>query len=255
MRIVEATEIVLDLASQQWGLVTTAQAQVAGVSAVMLSRLVDKAVISRVRFGVYAAEALPWTPATEIRAQWLALKPPTLAADRLADPAVGVVSHESAAELHQIGDLNSHGVHFTVPARRQTRQPGVVFHLAALAPQDWVVLDGLPVTTPLRTVADLARDGHEPGHLTDMIANLLDQHLATREEVADALAEVAEVLGISPADQAGVDAWMEERFPVPQSSAEEVMRRQVEAALTPLQEQIRVLAKKITPSSPPVGPF
>ena len=72
MKIAEATEIVVDLASQQWGMVTTAQALQAGVSAVMLARLVDKAVLERVRSGVYVSTATGWSPATEVRAQWLA---------------------------------------------------------------------------------------------------------------------------------------------------------------------------------------
>lgn len=248
MRIVEATEIVMDLASQQWGLFTTAQATAEGVSAVMLGRLVDRAVLTRVRSGVYVMESTPWSPEVEIRGQWLALDPPVLAADRLEDPTPVVVSHESAAMVHKIGDLDSHGVHFTVPARRQTRQRHVVFHIGEVAASDWVVVDGLPVTTALRTVVDLARAGHEPGHLVDMLASILDQHLATREESASALVEVAERFGISRPDRAGVQAWLDEQFPVVRTSAEEMMRRQLDTALAPLQEQMRVLMEQIAPT-------
>lgn len=250
MKSVEATEIVMDLASQQWGLVTTAQATAEGVSSVLLGRLVNRAVLTRVRFGVYAVESTPWSPATEIRAQWLALEPSILAADRLEDPTPVVVSHESAAALHKIGDLDSHGVHFTVPSRRQTRQQEVVFHIADVSPQGWSVVDGLPVTTPLRTVVDLARAGHEPGHLTDMVATIVDRRLATREEVSTALVEIANYLGIVPENATGVHAWLEEQFPTPQTSSEERWARQFATALAPLQEQIQEIVERLHPSLP-----
>lgn len=191
MKITEATEIVVDLASQQWGLVTTAQATNAGVPAVMLGRLVDKSILERVRSGVYVSTSAGWSSATEIRAQWLALEPKTMAAERLQPHPMAVVSHESAAELHRIGDLDSPHICFTVPSRRQTRQPEVTFRIAELAEADWTVVDGLPVTTAVRTLTDLARAGHEPEHLTDMVGDILKRRLATRAEVTDALVDVA----------------------------------------------------------------
>lgn len=246
MKSGKATEIVMDLASQQWGLVTTAQATAEGVSAVALGRLVDRAVLTRIRSGVYATTSTPSSPEREIRGQWLALKPAVLAADRLDDPHLVVVSHESAALMHRIGDLYSHGVHFTASSRRQTRQPDVVFHTAEVPASDWTVVGGLPVTTSLRTVVDLARAGHEPGHLVDMLADVFDQHLATREEATDALIEVAEIFGISRADRAGVSAWLAERFPDTGVAGEEMFRRELEAALAPLRKQLEALAQQVS---------
>lgn len=246
MRIVEATEIVLDLATQQWGLVTTAQAKAAGVVPVMLTRLVDKAVLTRIRSGVYAAEATAWSPATEVRAQWLALEPGSMAADRLTTAPGAVVSYESAAELRRIGDLDSHSIHFTVPTRRQTRQPDVVFHIDALDQEDWSVLDGLPVTTPLRTVTDLARAGHEPDHLVDMIGTILQQRLSPREDVINTLTGIAHELGITPATQSGVGDWLDERFPAPESSPDDIVQRSIDKALTPIQAQLQEILDTIT---------
>lgn len=215
MKIAQATEIVLDLASQQWGMVTTAQAKGAGVPAVMLARLVDKAVLERVRSGVYISSSAGWSSVTEIRAQWLALEPKVMAADRLVSQPTAVVSHESAAELHHIGDLDSPHISFTVPSRRQTRQPEVAFHIAELDDADWTVVDGLPVTTAVRTLLDLARTGHEPEHLGDVIRDVLERGLATRSEVAGALVGIAETFAITPATFEKARAWLEERFPTP----------------------------------------
>lgn len=114
---------------------------------------------------------------------------------------------KSAALVHKVGDLYSHGVHFTVSSRRQTGQPDVVFHTATVPASGWTVVDGLPVTTPLRTVVDHARASHEPEHLVDMLADVFDQHLATRQEATDALVKVAEVFGIARADRVWVSPW------------------------------------------------
>ncbi|MEX3516914.1 type IV toxin-antitoxin system AbiEi family antitoxin domain-containing protein [Corynebacterium camporealensis] len=187
MKIVEATEMVLSLASQQWGMVTTAQAKSAGVTSLMLGRLQDKAILHRVRSGVYISTAVGWSAATEIRAQWLALEPKTMAADRLTEIPSAVVSHESAAELHGIGDLETPRIRFTVPNRRQTRQPDVAFRPAQLTADDWMLIDSLPVTTPVRTLIDLARAGHEPDHLSDVVRDILHLRLATRAELSDVI--------------------------------------------------------------------
>lgn len=245
--MVEATEIVLDLAAQQWGLVTSAQARAEGVSAVLLGRLVDRAVLTRIRSGVYAAEAIPWTPATEIRAQWLALDPKVMAADRLEPVPSAVVSHESAAELHGIGDLDGNGIHFTVPTRRQTRQPEVIFHIAEIDAGQWETIDGLPVTTALHTVMDLAAAGHEPGHLTDMIGDTLQAGLATRDEVTDTLLDSADVFGITPGSKTQVVSWLDERFPAQVLSMEQILQRQIETAWAPVREELQDLIKKISP--------
>ncbi|MGP6175348.1 type IV toxin-antitoxin system AbiEi family antitoxin domain-containing protein [Corynebacterium sp. A21] len=247
MKIVEATEIVLDLAAQQWGLVTSAQAGAEGVSAVLLGRLVDRAVLTRIRSGVYAAEAIPWSPVTEIRAQWLALEPKVMAVDRLEHAPLAVVSHESAAELHGIGDLDGNGIHFTVPTRRQTRQPEVVFHIAKIDSPQWESIEGLAVTTPLRTVRDLAAAGHEPGHLADMTGDILHAGLATREEVADLLATIPHVFGITPGSREDIAAWLDERFPVQVLSTEQLLQRQIEAAWAPVREELQALITTLTP--------
>lgn len=258
MKTATATEIVLDLASQQWGMVTTAQAKEAGVSAVMLSRLVEKSVLARVRSGVYLSTSAGWSSATEVRAQWMALEPKVMAADRLGAQPSAVVSHESAAELRRIGDLESPQICFTVPTRRQSRQPEVMFRISKLNDEDWDVVDGMPVTTAVRTLTDLARAGHEPGHLTDMIGDILQQRAATRAEVADALVDIADILTITPHTAEGARAWLDERFPGPAPSSRTVENlqetvSQVLAAMPPPSiQQMRVLQEIIEKSLGPV---
>jgi predicted transcriptional regulator of viral defense system len=67
----------------------------------------------------------------------------------------GVVSFQSAADVHDLGDFDLGDVHLTVPAKRPG-VPGVVVHVAALDDGDVEDRDSYRVTTPARTLLDLA---------------------------------------------------------------------------------------------------
>jgi hypothetical protein len=133
----------------------------------------------RVRRGAYT-DASTWTSADleqrhllTARAAVAAMKPPT------------VLSHTSAALAHGLPvwgvDLNA--VHVTRPVRASARiEAGVVHHQAALPDDHVVEIDGLLVTSPARTIADLARlAGFEPGVVTADAA--LHRGLVTPDEL------------------------------------------------------------------------
>lgn len=200
MKSSEAIEIVSDLASQQWGLVTAAQAKACRVDQPSLHRLAKQGVLVRIRHGVYATGTTAQSPELEIRAHWLALQPEQMAADRTAAENLAeeaVVSHETAAELWGIGDLWQDGIHFTVAGRRQSRQADVRFHRGVLTEEEWTQLQGLPVTTVARTIADLARVGHEPEHLLALVADAARKQLVNRGELMDQLAGEAKAFDVS----------------------------------------------------------
>jgi hypothetical protein len=68
-----------------------------------------------------------------------------------------VASHESAGELHGLMRVRPRRVVVTVPHRRTNRCEDVVVHESTdLAPGHIMVVAGLPVTTPERTIVDLA---------------------------------------------------------------------------------------------------
>lgn len=102
MKSYEATEILSDLASQQWGLFTSAQAKDSGVDLPSLRRLEKRGVFTRVRHGVYASTTTVLSTELELKAQWLSLQPNLMAAERISDPSLvadAVVSHTTAAEV------------------------------------------------------------------------------------------------------------------------------------------------------------
>src|SRR5262245_25626104 len=92
--------------ADQWGLVTTAQANLAGIDNVTLNRLVSTGFLDHVRRGVYAATAAPEDFLRQHKAVWLLLHPAVPAWSRpKLDPHGGVLSHRSAAQAYQVGDL------------------------------------------------------------------------------------------------------------------------------------------------------
>lgn len=184
---------VAEIAASQWGLVTTAQAEAHGVSRMLLSRMAASRELERVMHGVYVATSHSGGPEVDVRARWIALDPGTLAPERLALPhEAGVVSHTSAAAMHRIGDIPVGEVELTVPERHRTRRPGTLFHRASLDPSDVTLIDGLPVTTPARTVADLLVDGHDMAHVADAVADILARNLDTTARLAVALDPIAD---------------------------------------------------------------
>lgn len=190
----DAARAVSRLASGQWGLLTTAQARGYGISRDQLNHLVDVGILERVEHGVYATTAVP-DEHRSVRVAWLVLAPTLTAEERLADPtATGVVSHTSAAALHRLGDLLDDVPEVTVAQRKQTRRPMRVHHLP-LVSSDITLVDGLPVTTPERTVADLIRDGHDLDHIARLTGEGLTRGVIDLSDLARQLEPVAHRIG------------------------------------------------------------
>jgi hypothetical protein len=198
----DVVEVVADIAAGQWGMFTTAQAEAAGVSRVEVSRLLGRNVVRRLRHGVYAMAGVPTDAFEDVRAEWLATDPERTAGERRADADPVVVSDETAASVLGIGDVVGGGVHFTAARRLQTRQPWVHLHRRQLSGAEFEWVGGLPVTTPRRTIEDLAQSGRwEQSHLRDLAldavrAGLLAQReLAKSPVLARALPELAPPVG------------------------------------------------------------
>ncbi|WP_433184007.1 DUF559 domain-containing protein [Actinoallomurus sp. CA-150999] len=70
----------------------------------------------------------------------------------------GVVSHDAAAAIHGIEMAHRPDSHITVGRNRaRVTHPGCFVHRSDLSPTEVTRVDGLPVTTPFRTVLDCAR--------------------------------------------------------------------------------------------------
>lgn len=205
---VVALRALAGVTAYQWGMITTAQARQVGISAQTMAALAKQELLERVRHGVYRMAGAPSDPADGLRAAWLAMAPELAPDAQLTADAVAVVSHRSAADLHGLGDMNAFEFEFTVAGRRQSRDKGIVFHRGTLSLQEWMLVGGLPVTTPARTVVDLAREGIDGGHLAGVARDAITDKHVDPDELAEVLAPCAHRYGLPHQDGQGFVAYL-----------------------------------------------
>jgi predicted transcriptional regulator of viral defense system len=96
-----------------------------------------------------------------------------LSHNRAGEPQA-VVSHESALAIHEMSDANPARIHLTVPPGFRKQIPsGIVLHKASLSAKDWIQHDGYRVTTPLRTLLDVAESPSGWTYLADAVYDAL----------------------------------------------------------------------------------
>jgi very-short-patch-repair endonuclease len=132
---------VADLARRQHGVVSRAQLSALGLSRTEIGGRVKRGALHRVHRGVYAVGHLALTRHGRFMAAVLAC----------GDGAA--LSHFSAAVLWAILDDRGQRIHVT--AEKQRRCRGIVVHHAPLSGER-VTRQGIVVTTPARTIVDLA---------------------------------------------------------------------------------------------------
>lgn len=164
-----------DVAAEQAGYFTTGQARAQGFSAPLLTHHVKAGRFIRVSRGVYRLRDYPSAPREELMAAWLRLAP---------DAAV---SHQSALDLFGLSDLIPDAIHLSVPRarRRLARQHGVRVHTTTnqLDGAEVVTRAGLRVTSPARSIIDVAEAGAAPEQVQAAIRQAIGQGLTTPREL------------------------------------------------------------------------
>ncbi|MFF8572737.1 type IV toxin-antitoxin system AbiEi family antitoxin domain-containing protein [Streptomyces sp. NPDC015408] len=196
----EQLALVMGVAADQWGLVTAAQAKTLGVSGVQLMRLTEAGLLESVGRGVYALPAVGMPQHLEVKVAWLRLQPGVPAWERpLGGRDSGVVSHASACQLHDLGDIPAPEAEISVPRRRTTTEPFVRLRTAPVDAADITVVDGLPVTTPARTIVDLLHAKADGGHIGGVIVDAERRDLLDLDALAEAVQPYARKYGLSAA--------------------------------------------------------
>ena len=105
------------------------------------------------------------------------------------DRSQAVVSHETALGLHDLTDLMPDRIHLSVPKSFRKEPPnGVVLHKAQLDEEDVEARRGYRVTTPLRTILDIARSPRvSPEHLEAAVTEALERGLVRRKRLREVL--------------------------------------------------------------------
>lgn len=200
MALAAGLGLIADLAEAQHGFVTTRQAEARSVPRRDLARLVAAGALERAAHGVYRVAGAPRDRLGDLRAAWLQLAPQLGADERSA--AEGVVSHSSAAVVYQAGFLDPFGFEFTVPGPRRvrTRRSDARIYRAPIAGPDACWAEDMLVTSPPRTVADLAAQRMDGEHLAGVVSDLLAAGHADSQALAAALAPHARAYGLPDRD-------------------------------------------------------
>lgn len=168
---------IIEQALRNGGTITSAEAQALGASREWLARREKEGWLVRCAYSTYRL------PGAE--SEWRA----TLAAacHRLG----AVVSHESAAQLHGMPRLRPGLLIVSVPVRRTNRYPGVdVRQKTDLTPDQVARKADLPVTTPARTIIDMA------AHIgVKRLGRLVDSSVAQGLTSYEALLALFQLLG------------------------------------------------------------
>ncbi|AIK84112.1 hypothetical protein CGLAR1_02290 [Corynebacterium glutamicum] len=198
MKQIEVLETLESAASEQWGIITTSQAQREGITRLQLGRLADKGVLTRVRRGMYLLPSSQFGPLTDIRVAWVSLDVGQFPDERWEEEDKIVVSHESAALIHQLGDLIPKKLTFSSTSRKQTLQDDIhIYNNRDISSQDVSNVGGLPVTSVILTVTDLAKKKIEFSYLASIVVDALRKENVRLKDIAESLNEVSLSYGFS----------------------------------------------------------
>jgi predicted transcriptional regulator of viral defense system len=110
--------------------------------------------------------------------------------------AGAVVSHESALELLELSDVIPNAVHLTLPrsVRGQRRRDGIQLHFPSNDPAGREIrqVEGLPVTSPERTIVDALRGGTQPEQIEMTIHQALEREMTTPRRLRAAASSSSE---------------------------------------------------------------
>lgn len=178
----ERRQQLFELADAQAGYFTAAQARTLGYLKQYQQHHRETGAWQNVTRGVFRLRDYPQTDYE----QWVQL---TLWSHNRRGQAQAVVSHQTALRFYELSDVQPDKVHLTVPPSFRKVPPAfAVLHRAHLAPSDCQSFTGFSVTTPLRTLLDVAQSHLSPEHLEVATAQALQRGLVRRKALKDVLA-------------------------------------------------------------------
>lgn len=165
MKTLTDIEKLREIALDQHGLITSAQADEAGVSRPSLSYLVRHGRIERLERGIYR---IPQVIVTENDAYQQAL---------LWAGDAAFLSHDTALAAWDICDINPTVIHVTVPKKKRIQKQGrecIILHKANVPASDLRWWDGMRIASPFLSI----RQSIERGVASHIIVQAIERGLA-----------------------------------------------------------------------------
>lgn len=159
------------LAADQAGYFTAAQAKAAGYSYPAQAHHVGAGNWIRADRGIF--RLADWVPGVNDElARWY-----------LWSKERGVVSHDTALGVHDVGEFESPRIHLTVPPGFRMHDDALVLHPARLSEEDIEERPGFRVTTLVRSLIDVAADHADEDQLARAIEEALAGGTVTRKQL------------------------------------------------------------------------
>jgi predicted transcriptional regulator of viral defense system len=176
-------ELLYEVASEQGGYFTAAQALDKGFSRALLAHHASAGGrFIRIQPGLYRFRQYPPSPREEVLAAWLGV-----------DRDSAVVSHESALDLLGLSDVVPEVIHLTVPRSKRylPAGSGVALHTTTreFDEGDVVVREGIKVTSPRRSILDAAEGGTAPEQIVTAVGEAIRRGMTTRSRLLTAARE------------------------------------------------------------------
>jgi predicted transcriptional regulator of viral defense system len=173
----EKSHHLFEVAESQAGYFTSADAKKLGYDYPHQHFHVSQGNWIRVDHGIYRLKKFPSAKHEDMMRWWLWSR------------RKAVLSHDTAAAIYDLGDLLPSKIHLTVPANfRKKPVKNVVLHKAKLTDAEIDKRDDLPVTSPLRTILDLARSHLDDERLSAVTKDAIQKGLVSREQLLNVLA-------------------------------------------------------------------
>jgi len=170
----ENARVLYQIAAAQGGYFTAAQARRAGYAYSQQHFHTSRGNWLRVDRGLFRLRDFPPSEREDL-IRWA-----LWSRDQAGAPQA-VVSHDTALTVHGLSDVMPARVHLTVPKGFRKRvPPGCVLHTDSLSLAEIEARAGYRVTTPLRTLLDVADSPLSQEHLNQAVRDALERGLIRR---------------------------------------------------------------------------
>lgn len=201
MKANDALRVLAEVTAHQWGMVTSAQAGMHGITRLDLSRLTDAGHLKRLAHGVYKDSGAPSDQFEDLKAAWLSTDPKLMGEARLEDRSEGVVvAGSSAALLHEVGDLWAGRHEFVSRRRRQSQRSEIRYRQRPVERRDVTLVQGLPVMTIERTITDLVEEVGDLSLVADALRDAAYKRNLDLDRLRELLTPLAERNGLRKGD-------------------------------------------------------
>ena len=161
------------IAEAQAGYFTAKQAHEAGYSRERLSDLTAREQFTRVQRGIYRLSHFPASRFEDLFIAFLRTGPDS------------VISYDTALAVYDLSDVLPAEIHVIMPRTGSRRREGIRLHTNRIEIDEITRREGLPITTPSRTIADVITNGLESDLVRQAVEEAIKKGLVTRAQLLE----------------------------------------------------------------------